>query len=119
MLKAMAQRTRYARAWNEFAETYPLILTPFLMRPTYDWDEDERGVDAVRNIFGSAFYSWAINYLGLPAAIAPAGFHDGSPISVQLVARRYREDLALDAAEVLERENGIAIHRLWDREAAG
>ena len=119
LLKAMAQRTRYARAWNEFAETYPLVLTPFLMRPTFDWDEDERGVEAVRNIFESALYSWAINYLGLPAAIAPAGFHDGLPISVQIVAQRFREDLALDAAAALERENGIAMHTLWDREAVG
>ncbi len=117
LLKAMAERTRYARAWNEFAERYPLILTPFLMRPTYDWNEDERGVDAVRGIFESALYSWSINYLGLPAAIAPAGFHNELPISVQLVARRFREDLALDAAEVLERANGVAIHKLWEREA--
>ena len=49
----------------------------------------------------------------MPAALAPAGYDNGLPISVQIVAGRFREDLALDAAEVLERANGIASHQLW------
>jgi amidase len=57
-----------------------------------------------------------INFLGLPAAIAPAGFHNDLPISVQLVGRRFREDLTLDAAEVLERASGIAVQTLWQRQ---
>ena len=113
ILRAMSRRTAYARAWSVFAEHYPLILTPFLMRSTYDWDEDTRGHAAVGDIFDSALYSWVINFLGVPAALAPAGYDNGLPISVQIVAGRFREDLALDAAEVLERANGIASHQLW------
>lgn len=116
LLHAMSRRTRYTRAWNVFAESYPLILTPFMMRPSYEWDEDTRGAAALGDIFHSAVYSWVINFLGLPAAIAPAGFHNDLPISVQLVGRRFREDLTLDAAEVLERESGIAVQTLWQRQ---
>lgn len=116
LLHAMSRRTRYTRAWNVFAETYPLILTPFMMRPSYEWDEDTRGGAEVEDIFASAVYSWVINFLGLPAAIAPAGFHNDLPISVQLVGRRFREDLTLDAAEVLERASGIAVQTLWQRQ---
>jgi amidase len=122
LLHAMSRRTRYARAWSEFSERYPLILTPFMMRKGFTWNEDAEGRAHLKDIFDASVYSWLINYLGLPAAIAPAGsdsaFDNGFPISVQIVARRYREDLALDAAEVLERENGIAIHRLWRRSGA-
>jgi amidase len=57
-----------------------------------------------------------IHYLGLPAAIAPAGFHNGLPISVQIEGRRFREDLTLDAAEVLEQARGVAVHELWQRQ---
>jgi amidase len=40
--------------------------------------------------------------LGLPSLSAPLGAVDGIPIGVQLTGPRYREDLVLDAAEVLE-----------------
>ncbi|MEC7675091.1 MAG: amidase [Pseudomonadota bacterium] len=116
LLHAMARRTAHARAWNLFAEEYPLVLSPFMMRPGYDWDEDTRGPAAVRDIFDSALYSWTMNFLGLPSAIAPAGFAGAFPMSVQIIARRFREDLALDAAEVLERANGVAVHELWRRQ---
>lgn len=116
LLRAMSRRTRYARAWNVFAETYPLILSPFMMRPGFGWNEDAESREGVKDIFDSSVYSWLINFLGLPAAIAPAGFLGDLPVSVQLIARRYREDLALDAAEALERSFGVAIHELWRRQ---
>ena len=32
------------RAWSRFLDQYALMLTPFLMRPTYPWDYDARGL---------------------------------------------------------------------------
>jgi amidase len=61
-------------------------------------------------------YVSAINLLGLPAAIAPIGMHGTSPFSVQLIGRRYREDLCLDAAQAIENEVGILAEQLWARE---
>lgn len=115
LLRTMSRRTRYLRAWNLFLEDYPLVLTPFMMRPGFTWNEDAESSAGVRDIFDSSVYSWLINFLGLPAAIAPAGYHEGLPLSVQIVGRRFREDLTLDAAEALERANGVAIHELWRR----
>ena len=116
LIYALGRRSRYVRAWNIFLEDYPLVLTPFLMRPGYDWDEDARGPEAVADIFRASVYSWVINFLGLPAAIAPAGLHNGLPISVQLVGRRYREDLCLDALDAIERASGVQTFELWRRE---
>src|SRR5580698_6820396 len=31
----LAEKTRMARSWNVFLDSYPLVLTPFLMRPGY------------------------------------------------------------------------------------
>jgi amidase len=45
---------------------------------------------------------FAIPLLGLPSLSAPAGMSDGLPIGVQLTAARFREDLILEAAEVIE-----------------
>jgi amidase len=40
--------------------------------------------------------------LGLPAACVPAGMADGSPVAVQAMADRFREDVALDVAAIIE-----------------
>jgi amidase len=115
LLRTMSRRTRYLRAWNLFLEEYPLVLTPFMMRPGFTWNEDADSSAGVRDIFDSSVYSWLINFLGLPASIAPAGYHEELPLSVQIIGRRFREDLTLDAAECLERVNGIQVHELWRR----
>jgi amidase len=49
----------------------------------------------------------AINALGLPAVALPVGIADGLPQAVQVIGPRYREDLCLDAATVLEDRLGI------------
>ena len=46
--------------------------------------------------------------LGLPCVAVPAGLHEGVPLGVQIVAGRFREDLALDAGEVVEAALGLA-----------
>ena len=117
-LAGLAARTRMTRAWNQFLDRYPLVLTPFLMRPTYDWDYDARGFEQTRDLFGAAVYSYGINYLSLPAGVLPVGHLEGLPAGVQLVGRRFREDLILDAMEAVEAEVGTLCPELWQREAA-
>jgi amidase len=36
-------------------------------------------------------------------------------VGVQIVGRRFREDMILDAAEVVERAAGVMAERLWQR----
>ena len=62
-----------------------------------------------------------MNYMNLPCANVPAGYHEdaatgGQPVNVQIIARRWREDLAVDAAEVVEARVGRMCDRLWARE---
>ena len=40
--------------------------------------------------------------LGIPGVSVPTGIADGLPMGVQVMAARWREDLALDAAELIE-----------------
>ncbi|MFY0612113.1 MAG: amidase [Hyphomicrobiaceae bacterium] len=119
LLKAMAERTRFTRAWTMFMDDYPLVLTPFLFQPTFDWNADVPGGDArFEHVLGSAFYSFAFNYMGLPAGLVPASYNDGLPVGVQIVGRRFREDLILDALEAIELQAGVMAERLWARETA-
>ena len=117
--EAIAQRTALTREWNVFLDRYPLVLCPFLMRPMYDWDYDAQGLEALRDLFRSALYSLAGNYLSLPAGVVPIGFAGGRPAGVQIMGRRFREDIILDAMEVIESSVGVLAHTLWEREGEG
>ncbi len=109
---AIKERTRLLREWNIFLEKYPLVLTPYLMRPNFGWDEDSHSFEALRDIFESAKYSISVNYLSLPAGVVPIGFAQDLPTGVQIIGRRFREDLILDAMEVIEKKVSIWSHEL-------
>src|SRR5579863_7285067 len=111
----LADRTRMMRAWNVFLEEYPLVLTPFLMRPMYSWNYDAMGFAQTKDIFSAAVYSYSINYLGLPAGVVPVDLVEDLPAGVQLVGRRFREDVILDAMAAIEQCAGSLVKRLWAR----
>ena len=114
--EAIAQRSALTREWNLFLDRYPLVLCPFLMRAMYAWDYDIQGLEQLRDLYRSAVYNKAANYLSLPAGVVPIGFAEDRPDGVQIIGRRFREDLILDAMEVIESQVGILSHRLWERE---
>jgi amidase len=64
----IAERTRMTREWSVFLDRYPLVLSPFMMRPMFPWNYDEQSEANVHDLFRSAIYSVAVNYLGLPPA---------------------------------------------------
>lgn len=117
LLAALAQRSHYARAWNAFLETYPLVLSPLLPAPYFAPDRDIEGVDGVRETLGSTIWSFPMNFLGLPAGIAAAHFNGAQPIGVQVASWRFREDLVLEACAVIEASAGSMAERLWSRRA--
>lgn len=118
-MQAMASRARVLREWLAFLEDYPIILAPVSVQPTPAFDADLKGDAAVRRIFrNDQRFLGAVSVLGLPVAVVPAGFAAGHPVGVQLIASRYREDLALDAAAAIEARVGVLTRQLWDRPSA-
>jgi amidase len=113
-IKAVALRARLLRQWLLFLEDYPVVLAPVSVKPTPALDADLKGVDAVREIFRNDLrMNAAISVLGLPVAVTPAGYARGAPVGVQLIASRYREDVALEAAAAIEARVGVMAHELW------
>ncbi len=115
--RAMAQRTHYAREWSMFLETYPLVLTPFLLQPFFTAGRDAEGADGVRDTLGHALWSFVMNFTGLPAGNIPthlAQLDTGpQPIGVQIVGKRWREDLIVDAMDAIEARIGPMCDPLW------
>ncbi len=116
LLKGFAKRSHYLRQWTLFLEDYPLVLTPFLPAPTYSWDRDTEGPEGVKEVLGAALYSYAMNYMGLPAGNVAANYNDGLPVGVQIVGRRFREDMILEACGVVEQRVGIMAEKLFEQE---
>ena len=115
LLRGLSRRTHYAREWTQFLHEYPLVLTPFLPQPTYKWDRDTEGRDGVIDVLGSSVYGYTMNFLGLPAGNVPADYNDGLPVGVQIIGRRFREDLILDACEAVEQRVGVMAEQLFKR----
>jgi amidase len=86
-----------------------------LLQPTYAHARDYEGREGAEDIMLKAFYSFAMNYMGLPAGNVPANYNDGLPVGVQIVGRRFREDMILDACEAIEDRVGVMAHRLFER----
>jgi amidase len=83
--------------WFERAD---LIVCPVMPRPAIRHGESNA------DWFGDT-YSDVHNLTGWPAAVVRAGTSDeGLPIGVQLIARPWREDVALAAARVVEAATG-------------
>ena len=112
----LADRTRQCRNWSIFLADHPLVLTPLLMRPAYgaSYDTEPGGLE---DIFRASIYCCSINFLGLPAGYLTTGLVNGLPSGVQIVGRRYREDLVLDAMTALEARQDRALDQLWARES--
>lgn len=112
-LQGLAARTKYWRQWILFLEDYPLVLWPVCLRKPFEVNEDLQGPAAVAKILHAQFTMPIANFLGLPAVSVPAGVYSGKPLGVQIVGQRFREDLCLDAAQVIENAAGIPARLLW------
>lgn len=115
LIEAYARRASHVRDWLLLLADTPLVLTPFLFSPTYAHARDYEGREGAADIFQKAFYSIGMNYLGLPAGNIPANYNDGLPVGVQIVGRRFREDMILDACEAVESRVGVMAKRLFER----
>lgn len=102
----LARRNAIVRQWGQFLERYPLILGPVSTQPPFAAGHDLTGTGFVRDMLNSMRLVLSISLLGLPAVAMPAGTDQGLPLGVQLIGPMYREDLCLDAAEVIEQSLG-------------
>jgi len=106
-MKAIGQRYRIAQDWSLFMEQYPLVLGPVSTLEPFEVGTDVTGLEELRRFFRSIRLTEACNLLGLPSLAVPVKVVDGVPQAVQLIGRRFHEDLCFDAAELIERQQGV------------
>ncbi|MGH6814165.1 MAG: amidase family protein, partial [Hyphomicrobiaceae bacterium] len=113
--KLLSERAGLLRQWLVFLEDFPLIVGPVSADPPFRYGFDTADQAAMTKVWRAQRFQYTMNFLGLPAAAVPAGttknaegWPDGLPLGVQVIASRFREDLVLDAAEVIEAKLGLA-----------
>jgi amidase len=99
--QALADRSRITRRWARFLLDHPIIVGPVSTRPPFQVGTDLHP-EGLRSIVASMALVTAVNLVGLPAAVVPVGTAGGLPQAVQIIGRRYREDLCLEIGEVIE-----------------
>jgi amidase len=101
-MRAQARRTTLIRQWLAFLERYPLVLTPVSAEPPFPWGLDTESFESLDRVLRAQGTQFMVPLLGLPAISAPTGFADGLPLGVQIIGARFREDMVMEAAEVIE-----------------
>lgn len=119
LLRMFAKRSYYAREWSLFLDKYPLVLTPFMLKPFFAPGRDTEGTNGVRDVLGHSLWSFVASFTGLPAGCLPtniAQLETGpQPIGIQIIGRRWREDLIVDAMQAIERKIPPVCNELWAR----
>jgi amidase len=106
-IAALAERARHVRDWLLFLERYPLVVGPVSTEPPFEVGFDTTTAARAAEAIQAQRLLVGVNLLGLPAVAVPVGRAAGVPLGVQVIGSRYREDLALDAAEVIEARHGL------------
>ena len=106
-LKSLGERSKHVRDWMLFFERYPLVVGPVSTEPPFAVGFDVVSLERTREVLRAQRLLVAVNLLGLPAVSVPTGLWGGLPLGVQVIGARYREDLCLDAAEIIEAQRGL------------
>jgi amidase len=106
-LFAMHQsRWHVAREWRSFMSDYPLVVGPTWTQPPFPLGFDIIDQESALKVVEMVRFTLPANLLGLPAACVPTGTANGFPTGAQIIANLYREDLCLEAAQVVQEAVG-------------
>jgi amidase len=99
---ALTIRATLARKWLLFLEQYPVVLMPVSGELPFPDQLDRKDAASFARVWRAQLTQIAIPFLGLPGLTVSTGMVGRSPVGVQVVAGRYREDLCLAAGEAIE-----------------
>jgi amidase len=96
------ERDGLTTRWSLFMQDFPIVLMPSSGEPPLPQNLDIQGFEGTKRGFTANRFQLAIALLALPGLSVPVGGTASTPMGVQLVGPRWREDILLDAGEVIE-----------------
>ena len=101
-MDGLQKRATFLRQWMEFFERFPVAIIPVSGELPFRDQEDVESVVAFRRIMEAQMPQIGLPLMGLPGLTVTTGLVGTTPVGVQIVAGRYREDLMLAAGEAIE-----------------
>lgn len=103
LLGALQTRLGLIREWEAFLQQYPVVLCPVSGELPFAQHQDVQSEAAFQSIMEAQLTQRALPVLGLPGLAVATGLIDQTPVGVQLIGGRYREDILIAVAETIER----------------
>lgn len=98
----LVRRATLTREWLLFLEKYPVLLLPVSAELPFPDGLDLQGEAAFRRVWEAQLTQTSVPLMGLPGLTVSTGLIGATPVGVQIIAGRYREDLCLRAGEAIE-----------------
>ena len=102
LLNALKNRATLVRQWQVFLASHPVVLCPVSGELPFTQQQDVHSEAAFEAIMQSQLTQLALPALGLPGLTVATGYAGQTPVGVQLIGARYREDILLAAGEAIE-----------------
>jgi amidase len=98
------ERSRLMRTWSGFFAEYPVVVGPNMLRAPWPLGADLDPDTGPELLTAVTRFILPASALSLPVVVVPVGMSGALPNSVQIYADLWREDWALEVAEILEAE---------------
>ncbi len=98
----LVRRASLTREWLLFLERQTVLLLPVSAELPFPDGLDMQGPAEMQRVMRAQLTQTGLPLMGLPGLTVSTGMVGGTPVGVQLVAGRYREDLCLLAGEAIE-----------------
>ena len=102
MIDTLQMRMAFVRQWQLFLQTYPILLCPVSAELPFPDLLDVDSPDAFRRVMEAQLTQVGLPLMGLPGLTVSTNLVGSTPVGVQLVGGRYREDTLLAAGKVIE-----------------
>jgi amidase len=102
--RTLVRRATLLRLWQLFLADYPVLLIPVSAELPFPDGLDLQGEASYNRVWTAQMTQIGLALLAVPALTVSTGMVGTSPVGVQIVASRYREDLCLLAGEAIERQ---------------
>ena len=100
--RALQARLAHARAWSLLLDRYAVVVLPVSAELPFPNDLDLEGDAGFDRVYAAQLVQTGLPLMGLPGLTVSTGLVGRTPVGVQVVAARYREDLCLLAGEAIE-----------------
>ncbi|WP_458760168.1 amidase family protein [Afipia sp. TerB] len=100
--RTLARRATLIREWAAFLDSYAVIVMPVCAELPFADQLDIRDEASYKRVWRAQMPQIALPFIGMPGLTVSTGMVGTSPVGVQIIAGRYREDLCLAAGEAIE-----------------